>query len=182
MRKKDLNRLVLVVVIVYGLAIVGGLIILIGFPDNINDYMSLVPFIVAIPAAILTSGFQRRSSYTKALQGIWPKLVKSGRLALEYTNLKTPNEEMFHKVVYSLASSIDHLRMLFKNIGEFYPVESIKSIYEEFDRIRDSMKFKNPEGARNRISGLWHQTREVILEEFDRVVPTKYDAPDYIED
>jgi len=63
------------------------------------------------------------------------------------------------------------------NIGEFYPVESIKSIYEEFDRIRDSMKFKNPEGARNRISGLWHQARDAILEEFDRVVPKKYDAP-----
>ena len=180
MRKKDLTRLVMFVVVVYALAIVGGLIILIGFPDIVNDYISLIPFIVAIPAAILTSGFQRRSSYTKALQGIWPRVVKSGRLAVEYTYLKSPNQEQFNKVILSVSSSIDHLRMLFKNIGEFYPVESIKSIYEEFDRIRDSMKFENPEGARNRISGLWHQARDAILEEFDRVVPTKYDAPDFI--
>ena len=180
MRKKDLSHLVLIVVIVYAAAIVGGLIILIGFPDAVNDYISLIPFIVAIPAAVLTSGFQRRSSYTKALQRIWPKVVESGRLAIEYTYLKSPNSEQFNKAVLSLASSIDHLRMLFKNIGGFYPVESMKSIYEEFDRIRDSMKFENPEGARNRISGLWHQARDAILEEFDRVVPKKYDAPDYI--
>ena len=179
MRKKDLSRLVLMVVTVYALAIVGGLIILIGFPDNINDYMSLVPFIVAIPAALLTSGFQRRSSYVKTLQGIWPKVVKAGRSAIDYTYFKSPNHEQFNTVILSLSTSIDLLRMLFKNIGGFYPVESMKSIYEEFDRIRDSMKFESLEGARNRISGLWHQARDAILEEFDRVVPKMYDAPDF---
>ncbi len=180
MRKKDLTRLVLMVVTVYGVAIAVGIILLTGFPDLVNDYLSLIPFIIAIPAALLSSGYQRRSSYIKTLQAIWPKVVKSGRLAIEYTYLKGSNSEQFNKVILSLSSSIDHLRMLFKNIGEFYPVESIKSIYEEFDRIRDSMKFENPEGARNRISGLWHQARDAILEEFDRVVPTKYDAPDFI--
>jgi len=180
MRRKDLARLVLMVVTIYSLAIIGGLIILIGFPDYLGKYMSLVPFIVAIPAAVLTSGFQRRSSYIKTLQGVWPGVVKAGRSAIGYTYIKNPNYEQFNKVILSLSTSIDLLRMLFKNIGGFYPVESMKSIYEEFDRIRDSMKFKSPEGARNRISGLWHQARDAILEEFDRVVPKKYDAPDYI--
>ncbi len=105
-------------------------------------------------------------------------MVKSGRLAVEYTFLNNPDEKFFRKVVLSLSSSIDHLRMLFRNVKSFYPVESIKTIYEEFDQIRDTMKFENPEGARNRISALWHQARDAILEEFDRVVPTKYDAPD----
>lgn len=183
MRRKDLRLLVFMVVAVYTAALIFGLIIFIYLPENqswvLGNYISLIPFIVAIPAAILTSGFQRRSSYIKALQGIWPKVVKSGRLAIEYTYLKNPDKEDYKQVILSLSTSIDHLRMLFKNIRGFYPVESIKTIYEEFDKIRDTYKFENLEGARNRISALWHQARDAILEEFDRVVPTKYDAPDY---
>ncbi len=178
MRKKDLTRLVFFVVVVYAVAIISG-ILLLASPNLIDNYIILIPFIVAIPAALLTSGFQRRSSYIKALQGIWPRIVKSGRLAIEYTHNKNPNREELNKVFLSLSSAIDHLRMLFKNIGGFYPVESMKTIYEEYDKIRDNMKFENPEGARNRISALWHQARDAILEEFDRVTPTKYDAPEY---
>ncbi len=179
MRKKDLTRLVLMVVFVYAVAILFGVLLLLVKPDLINNYFTLIPFILAIPAALLTSGFQRRSSYIKALQGIWPRVVKSGRLAVEYTHNKNPNREDLNKVFLSLSSSIDHLRMLFKNIGGFYPVESMKTIYEEYETIRETMKFENPEGARNRISTLWHQARDAILEEFDRVTPTKYDAPEY---
>lgn len=102
MRRKDLARLVLMVVTIYSLAIIGGLIILIGFPDYLSKYMSLVPFIVAIPAAILTSGFQRRSSYIKTLQGVWPGVVKAGRSAIDYTYIKNPNYEQFNKVILSL--------------------------------------------------------------------------------
>ena len=182
MRKKDLKLLVLMVVLVYSAAIIAGIIILLSDPDLVNDYISLIPFIVAIPAALLTSGFQRRSSYTKALQGIWPKVVESARLAIEYTYIKKPDSEILHKTLVALSSSIDYLRMLFKNIGGFYPVESIKTIYEEFNKIRDSLTFPNAESARKRIQGLWHQARDAILAEFDRVVPTKYIAPSYIED
>ncbi len=178
MRKKDLTRLVIFVVFVYAVAIISG-ILLLASPNLIDNYITLIPFIVAIPAALLMSGFQRRSSYIKALQGIWPRVVKSGRLAIEYTYIKNPNREELNKVFLSLSSSIDHLRMLFKNIGGFYPVESMKTIYEEYEKIRDAMKFENPEGARNRISALWHQARDAILEEFDRVIPTKYIAPEY---
>jgi hypothetical protein len=178
-KKKALRQLLLIVVIIYTVAIFLGLIMFFYFPLMIEEYISLIPFIVAIPAALLTRAFQRRASYINSLQGIWPKIVKSGRKAIEYTYIKNPNEQLFKDVVLTLSTSIDHLRMLFKNIGGFYPVESIKTIYEEFDRIRDTYKFENPEGARNRISALWHQARDAILEEFDRVIPTKYDAPDY---
>lgn len=178
-KKKALRQLLLGVIIIYAIAILVGLIMFFSFPSMIEEYISLIPFIVAIPAALLTRGFQRRASYINSLQGIWPKIVESGRKAIEYTYIKNPNEQLFKDVVLSLSTSIDHLRMLFKNIGGFYPVESIKTIYEEFDRIRETYKFENPEGARNRISALWHQARDAILEEFDRVIPTKYDAPDY---
>ncbi len=183
MKKKSLTRLVWTVVLVYAVAIIFGLYFLIYVSETqswiLEKYISLIPFIVAIPAALLTSGFQRRTSYIKALQRIWPKVVKSGRLAIEYTYLKNPDEQDFKEVVLALSTSIDHLRMLFKNISGFYPVESIKAIFSEFDKIRDTLKFKNPEKARNRITAYWHQARDVILEEFDRVVPTKYDAPEY---
>jgi len=72
MRRKDLRLLVFMVVAVYTAALIFGLIILIYLPENqswvLGNYITLIPFIVAIPAAILTSGFQRRSSYIKALQ------------------------------------------------------------------------------------------------------------------
>ena len=179
MKKKDLTKWIILVIIAYIISISIGILVFFNYPTAIEEYISIIPFLVAIPAALLTRGFQRRASYIKALRNVWPKIVESGRLAIEYTYIKAPTEQQFRDVVISLSSSIDHLRMLFKNVGGFYPVESIKMIYEEFDAIRSTFKFDNPEGARNRISALWHQARDSILEEFDRVIPDKYDAPEY---
>lgn len=179
MKKKALRLLLLVVVIVYSVAFIISAVVFIFVPEFINSFISLVPFIVAIPAALLTRGFQRRSSYIKSLQEIWPTVVEAGRKAIEYPNIKNPTEEQFRDVVLTLSYSIDYLRMLFKNVKGFYPVESIKTIYQEFNKIRDTYKFKNPDNARDRISTLWHQARDSILEEFDRVIPTNYDAPEF---
>ena len=182
MKKKSLNLLILFVLIVYTITIAAALVIFLAFPQVTNQFMSLIPFIVAIPAAILTRGFQRRASYINTLRGIWPNIVKTGRKAIEYTQIENPTEEQFRDIALSLAISIDHLRMLFKNVGGFYPVESIKTIYEEFNLIRDTFKFKNPINAHDRIETLWHQARDSILAEFDRVVPSRYDAPELEKD
>ncbi len=178
MKKKNLSLLLLFVVIVYAISIIISLLIYLYFQDFIEVYLSLIPFIVAIPAALLSRGFQKRASYIKSLQEIWPSLVKTGRKAIEYPYIKNPTADHFRDVMLLLAVSIDHLRMLFKNVAGFYPVESLKTIYEEFDKIRDTYQFKNPDKARNRISALWHQARDAILVEFDRVIPTRYIAPE----
>lgn len=178
MKKKSLRLLLLLVIVVYSIAIIISLIIYFSLPNLVDEFLSLIPFIVAIPAALLTRGFQKRSSYIHSLQGIWPKLVETGRAAIEYTQIENPSENQYRDIILGISVSIDHLRMLFKNIEGYYPVESLKTIYEEFDNIRVTRKFKNPEKARNRISILWHQARDSILEEFDRVVPTEYIAPE----
>ncbi len=182
MKKKELNQLLFLVVVIYAITIVIAIVIFIGFSDFTNSFFSLIPFIVAIPAALLTRGFQRRSSYINTLRDIWPNIVKSGRKAIEYTLIANPTEEQYGDVMLSLAVSIDHIRMLFKNVGGFYPVESMKTIYQEFDLIRDTLKFKNPVNAHDRIEAFWHQARDSILAEFDRVVPTRYDAPEFLEE
>ena len=105
MRRKDVRRLVLMVVAIYAIAIVFGFMLMLIIPDSLDSYLSVMPFIVAIPAALLSSGFQRRKSYVKALQGIWPKVVKSGRLAIEYTFLTNSDEKFFRRVVLALSSS-----------------------------------------------------------------------------
>ncbi|MBY9006024.1 MAG: hypothetical protein KGD63_04635 [Candidatus Lokiarchaeota archaeon] len=180
MKKKVLNQLLIIVLIVYVLALILAVVIFRFLEDFLNEYISMIPFIVAIPAALLTRAFQRRSSYINTLRGIWPSIVNSGIKAIEYTNIKNPTEEQFREVIISLSTSIDHLRMLFKNVGGFYPVESIKTIYEEFNLIRDTFKFRNPTNAYDRITALWHQARDSILAEFDRVIPTAYDAPELV--
>ena len=178
MKKKELNQLLFIVLIVYVIAVIFAVIIFRYYTDFMDEYISLIPFIVAIPAALLTRAFQRRASYINTLRGIWPNIVASGVKAIEYTQIKNPTEEQYRDVVLSLSISIDHLRMLFKNVGGFYPVESIKTIYEEFNLIRDNLKFSNPINAHDKITALWHQARDSILAEFDRVVPTRYDAPE----
>lgn len=182
MKKKSLRLLLFFVVIVYSIAIVTSLVIYFTLPDLTDEFLSLIPFIVAIPAALLTRGFQKRSSYIHSLQAIWPKLVETGRKAIEYTQIENPTEEQYREMILDLSVSIDHLRMLFENIGGYYPVESLKTIYEEFEKIRGTYKFRNPVNARNKISVSWHQARDAILEEFDRVVPTQYIAPEFEEE
>ncbi|TFG00271.1 MAG: hypothetical protein EU541_02735 [Promethearchaeota archaeon] len=179
MKKKDLRRLLFFVVLVYSIAIIVSIVIFFAIPDLTDEFLSLIPFIVAIPAALLTRGFQKRASYISSLRGIWPKLAETGRKAIEYAEIENPTEDQYREIVLAISVSIDHLRMLFKNVGGYYPVESLKSIYEEFDKIRDIKKFKNPELARDKISTLWHQARDAILEEFDRVIPTQYIAPEF---
>ena len=181
MKKKILKELLFLVLSVYSAALIFAIIISVAFQDFIDVFLSLIPFIVAIPAALLTRAFQRRASYVSSLRSIWPGIVESGINAIEYTKITNPTEKEFRDVIISLSKSIDNLRMLFKNIGGFYPVESIKTIYEEFDLIRDTYKFKNPTNAYDRITTFWHQARDSILAEFDRVIPTKYDAPQFIE-
>ncbi|MBN1215677.1 MAG: hypothetical protein JXA99_09600 [Candidatus Lokiarchaeota archaeon] len=178
MKKKELNQMIFIVLIVYVVAVICAIVIFRYFTDFIDEYLSLIPFIVAIPAALLTRAFQRRASYLNTLRDIWPNIVASGIKAIEYTKIKNPTEEQYRDVVLSLSISIDHLRMLFKNVRGFYPVESIKSIYKEFDLIRDNLKFSNPVNAYDNLTALWHQARDSILAEFDRVIPTRYDAPE----
>ena len=58
-----------------------------------------------------------------------------------------------------------------------YPIESIKEIYKEFDSIRVDKIFNEREIVRKKLVTLWKRVRATILEEFDRVIPTKIETP-----
>ncbi|TES97719.1 MAG: hypothetical protein E3J90_06560 [Promethearchaeota archaeon] len=225
MRRKDLRRLVYFVILIYIIATIFGFFIILNFNDEdftFRLFFTLIPFILAIPAAYLSWGFQRRMSYIRALRSIYIEIVKTISNSIEYTFFEKPQEDKFYKVLISLESSIDHLRMIFKNkkvkfykfkcencqkeiysktsykeieceicekkyiIKEIkkiekvnlfiYPIESIKEIYKEFDRIRVDKIFNEREIVRKKLVTLWKRVRATILEEFDRVIPTKIET------
>lgn len=225
MRRKDLKRLVYFVIFIYTCAILIGVYVTSNFTEEDfyhRLYFNLIPFILAIPAAYLSWGFQRRMSYIRALREIWTDIIKACGQAIEYTFLDKPDEGEYKTIVMLLENSIEYLRMLFKNIkvtffkfeckkckldiyskrtfneikcekcGEIYnlnaikqkeklkiaiyPIDSIKRLYEEFNKIRDSMFFEEKEITRKELVRLYKRIRTSILEEFDRVVPTKVES------
>ncbi len=225
LRRKDLKRLVYVVILIYAIAIFIGVYVTINFTEEDfyhKLYFNLIPFILAIPAAYLSWGFQRRMSYTRALRVIWTDMIKACGRAIEYTFNDKPDESEFRTILLLLENSIEYLRLVFKNIKvtffqfkcekcnldiyarrtfkeikcekcgkiynlntiaqkkkkkiAIYPIDSIKRLYAEFNKIRGKMVFEEKEATRKELVRLYKRIRSSILEEFDRVIPTKLES------
>ena len=139
MTKKQLRRAVLTVVASYGVLGLTAFLLRVALPEGggriFEGYQVMVPFVFAIPAALLSYAFQQRGSYLGTLRALWSQLVRAVNGAIQYTLDAQPTERQYTDVLTQLAISIDEIRGAYRNVGEsessvgLYPYEPIKTIY-----------------------------------------------------
>lgn len=180
MTRHQLRRVVILVVIAYALLGVLGAALRLAAPDSdiYSAYKEMVPFIFAIPAALLGYAFQQRGSYLASLRALWSTLVKSVNAAIQYTFDSDTTERQHATVMGELAVAIDEVRGVYRNVGErsgavgLYPYEPLKHIYQIINELGygrlDEMQRKR---ARDSIIHDWRSIRWAFLSEFDRAEP-----------
>lgn len=172
-------------IFIFAMTIVGGVVLKIFYPDKdspvYNTYKDVMPLIIAMPAAWLSYCFQRRSSYLQALRTLWNELIHAVNKAIEYTRWQIPPSEAdYQATITSLCSSIDAIRIVFRNIPTdnlprgLYPYENLKDILHIVRKLGYGDNFSQEEynKARKDIERLWSEMRLGILEEFDTDIPT----------
>ena len=96
----------------------------------------LIPVALAIPIALLAHAFNRRNSFLQALRELWGRLVPAAHEAVAYTRLENPTSADFIRTDATLASAVDELRAVFKNLPKendskgLYPYENLKDIHD----------------------------------------------------
>lgn len=188
MTAKSLRDILLLTIGIYAATIALGLLLrawpAAGAATAYATYKDLIPLIIAIPAAYLAFCFQRRNSYMQALRSLWDGTIKAVAAARTYTDTPRPPEQDYVGTLEALSVVIDQYRGVFRNLptrqghGGWFPFEPIRQIYWE---IRD-LGYGEPvteemrQRARDRIEEMWKRSREQLLAEFDRDVPTSHHA------
>ncbi len=149
-------------------------------PQIQQGYRDAVPFLFAIPAALLGYAFQQRFSYLASLRALWTRLVQSVNSAIQYTYDETPTAREHAEVMSHLGVAIDEVRGVYRNVGEaaghigLYPYEPIKEIYRLINDLgygtNDPAKRKH---VREQIVVKWQSIRYAFLSEFDRAEPSR---------
>jgi hypothetical protein len=181
MTRRQLRIVVILVVCAYAaLGILGATLRLTAPGTDIYDaYKEMVPFVFAIPAALLGYAFQQRSSYLASLRALWSRLVQSVNLAVQYTYDDQTTQRQHAEVMTQLAVAIDEVRGVYRNVHEHdgnpgqYPYEPIKHIYVLVHDLGygvvDATRRKK---AREQILADWQSIRSAFLSEFDRAEPS----------
>jgi hypothetical protein len=120
MTRRQLRIVVILVVCAYAaLGILGATLRLAAPGTDIYDaYKEMVPFVFAIPAALLGYAFQQRGSYLASLRALWSRLVQSVNLAVQYTYDDQTTQRQHAKVMTQLAVAIDEERGVYRNVHE----------------------------------------------------------------
>lgn len=145
-------------------------------------FKDFIPVIVGIAVAILAAAFQRRVSYLQALRDLWKQLLPAIQTVIQYTHLESPTVQKFAEAYVSLATAIDAVRGVFRNVPHhgklLYPYENLHDIRKVLDSIAPfpANIHNTPaqrEKARKVIVSLWKETHAAMLLEFDCAVPQK---------
>ena len=196
MTKRSLSSKVRVVAIIYAISIAALLGARWRAPFAVYDTLKdSIPLIIAIPAAYLAYGFQRRSSFVSYLRVLWKDVVEAVQTAVQYTysgsividseyGKPIPSQEEFGIVLNRLSVVIDQMRGAYANLhehldGGFYPFESLKQIYDEIVQVGYGSAFSQERATKARAIVLdkWRNTRAIMTAEFEREEPTEYDVP-----
>jgi hypothetical protein len=184
MTKKQLRRAVLLVVACYATLGLIAFLMRTTLPEGggsiFEGYQVMVPYIFAIPAALLGYAFQQRGSYLLTLRALWSQLVRAVNAAIQYTLDAQPTERQYTDVLTQLAIAIDEVRGAYLNVGEtestvgLYPYEPIKTIYQ---LVHDLGYAQTDELTRRETREViiqnWQSIRKAFLAEFDRAEPTE---------
>ena len=144
-----------------------------------NVLEALLPIFLAFPAAFLAAGFNRRNSYLQALRDLWQRLIPAVQTAIQYTHLTSPSQADFSRTQEALASAIDLLRGVFRNVPMsgsstgLYPYENLKDIEKIISWLGYGENYRSNQAplARKCMTRLWQEMHVAMLGEFDRDIP-----------
>lgn len=185
MRRKDLRKKIITIIVIYALFIIVGTVIYFGGPTwckFFEVFKDLILLWVAIPAAYLSDCFQRRAAFTSALQHLWSNLIESVNQARQFTFENHPTQKVYGETLKELSKSIDEIRGVYCNIPNeksgLYPFESLKQIrtiisnlgYEKYNACE-------AEQARHLIDKHWNMLKDSFLSEFETPVPSIVNTP-----
>ena len=144
-----------------------------------NALEALLPIGLAIPAAFLAAGLNRRNSYLQALRDLWQRLIPAVQTAIQYTHLTSPNQADFSRTQEALSSAIDLLRGVFRNVPMpgsstgLYPYENLKDIEKIISWLGYGENYRSSQAplARKCVTRLWQEMHVAMLGEFDRDIP-----------
>jgi hypothetical protein len=146
----------------------------------------MIPLIIAIPVAWLTTCFQKRNSFLTNLRTLYDRATLAIQSAIQYTHLPRPSQKEYAAVMKELAATVDLMRGSFKNIkekrgkGGLYPLETLKIINNWVGYLGFGNTFKKSEApeVRKNILKLWRRRlRPALFEELDRHRLSRFDSP-----
>jgi hypothetical protein len=180
MTKKSMNRVFIVVILIYALAI--GLAVLLRTLDCstgsliYTTYKDLIPLIIALPAAWLGYCIQKRNSYMQQLRSLWSKLVETIQHINQYTYIENPTKEQNALACQKLSVVIDEIRCVFTNINGLYPFEPLKTIHVHLCSVGSGQSATEEKltALRQELFTNWKTVRDELLKEFDREQPTHF--------
>lgn len=180
MTKKYLRRrLYYVLAYLILILLTGVLLRLFDITDDLFLYATfkdLIALLLALPVALMSSWFQRRTSYLQSLRALWSNLIKAVNDAVKYTWDESPDAEKYKNTLVSLRMVMEDMESFYKDIqdrpgesGSNEPYLLIQRIYNEIKTLgfRDSEQKRREEAERN-IIGHWTVIRAALVSEFDR--------------
>jgi len=180
MTKRSLKRWFAGVGALYAIAVIVGMMLR-GLPEAwpYEMFKDMILLIIAIPAVVLGYCLQRRLSYLQQLRLLWSTLVDAIQECMIYTRRAKPSEDQYLNVLRKLSVAIDEIRGVFDNlkgasgVRSLYPFEPIKDIYQLAEGLgyEPGTESKRAE-VRKKVFNLWRETRDELLREFDRELPT----------
>jgi len=188
MTRARMSRITRRIAMIYGAAIVLGVLLRLTFPDAnsivYQTYQDLIPLIIALPAAFLAEAFQRRSSYVQGLRTVWANMVGAISATLTYTELPSPTKEQYADALQRLSASIEEIRGFYANIPAgasttgWYPFEPVKQIHGVVRGLgyAEAATSELRADAHDQIYQMWRSVRERFLAELDIEVPTYHHA------
>jgi hypothetical protein len=96
MTKKQLHGQLIIVILIFGMAVLIGTLIY--YNDTTKGkihyelFKEMIPFIIAIPAAYLGFCFQKMTAYQQALRNLWTNMINSVNEAIQYTHKGNDNQ------------------------------------------------------------------------------------------
>ena len=148
--------------------------------------IELIPILIVVAATLVGYCFQRCLTYLRSIRELWPKIVVSVQEAIYYVGPSGWEQYKHETVLKGLSIVIDEVRAVYKNINAnkneigLYPLESLKEIYEEIDRIGPRSRTTCPIRiclTRKKIIKLYEQLRDPILAELALETPSNVDTP-----
>ena len=150
---------------------------------NIEPFVPIITALVILPAAWLTSWFQRRAMFVNALRALWSEAVEVKGLLVRYCESNGGNGGTDYYEAYTKMSDlIDKVRGVYSNIGERNLGKNNQKVgHRPFEPLNDMLKIfkaleppnKPNKGNSKTLTDSFKVFQDHFLIEFERPEPTE---------
>jgi len=160
--------------------VIGVLIRVYGGEAAFGVFKDLLPAGISIAAVYLAHVFQQRSMFVQSLRELWSKVIYAKNELVAYANLEEPKADDFAIAYRAIATAIDEVRGVYRNVGEnekyvgYFPYEPLHDMRKALDELRPGNEPSHKrEFAGAAIQQAWNAMRFDFLSEFDTPEPTQ---------